>query len=395
LNQLLRPNLVALLAQVGGTSLLVAFSIVLYRTTRSRALGYWTLAWVSLCLAVTTLWAGLASVWAPGPALFAYLFGEYLFGYLLLAGCWFYVGAVSPSRRDLLLIIPGAVLAYWLPRATGAGFNLLCIVHTVVYGAFFLMALQVLRSATATSGRLQGLRLMQTALALLAFDYFQFAPVFALSLVRSARVTAYWQYLPLYDLFFQMMLMFGMVMAVTGDIRHDLEVANRNLAQARDNFAAMAQIDHLTSALNRHVFHSLVHSRQGPERTRVSGCVAMIDVDDLKAVNDRYGHAAGDAAIRAVASAIRACIRADDLLFRWGGDEFLVVLFGVTEAEARTRFDGLASRLTCTSLSGASAAIDLSAAVGVAPFAEATSFDEVIALADTMMYGAKRRQLMT
>jgi len=395
LNQFFRPNLVALLAQAGGTALLVAFSVVLYRATRSRPLGYWALAWVSLCAAVTALWAGLESVWAREPAIFVYLSGEYLFGYLLLAGCWSYAGWPGPSRRDLWLVVPGALLAYWLPREAGPGFNFFCLVHTLVYGSFFFIGLEVMRSTPITSGRLPGLRVMQIALALLTLDYFQFAPVFVVSLFRGAPVTAYWQYLPLYDLFFQVMLMFGMVMVVTGDIRHDLEVANRNLAQARDNFAAMAQIDHLTSALNRHVFHSLVHSRQGAERTKVSGCVAMIDVDDLKAVNDRYGHPAGDAAIRAVASAIRACIRADDLLFRWGGDEFLVVLFGVSETEARTRFDGLAARLQRTTLSGTSTAVDLSAAVGVAAFAEATSFDDVIALADAMMYGAKRRQLVT
>ena len=177
---------------------------------------------------------------------------------------------------------------------------------------------------------------MQVALGLLALDYFQYAPAFAFSVWRGEPTTTYWQYSPLYDLFFEVMLMFGTVMVVTGDIQHELEVANLNLAQARDRFAAMAQIDHLTSALNRHVFHALVQSRQGSARTSVRGCVAMIDIDDLKAVNDRYGHPAGDAAIRAVASAIRGCIRADDLLFRWGGDEFLVVLFGVDEVETRT-----------------------------------------------------------
>lgn len=120
----------------------------------------------------------------------------------------------------------------------------------------------------------------------------------------------------------------------------------------------------------------------------------MIDIDDLKAVNDHHGHMTGDAAIRAVASAIRACIQADDLLFRWGGDEFLVVLFGATEPEARERFRYLGPRLKETSLAGLSSPIDLSAAVGLAPFAEATSVDDVIVLADAMMYGAKKRQFL-
>ncbi len=54
-------------------------------------------------------------------------------------------------------------------------------------------------------------------------------------------------------------------------------------------------------------------------------------MDNLKAINDGLGHTAGDKAIREVAGAIRSVIRADDLLFRWGGDEFLVVLVGLPE----------------------------------------------------------------
>jgi len=116
----------------------------------------------------------------------------------------------------------------------------------------------------------------------------------------------------------------------------------------------------------------------------------LVDIDDLKVVNDQWGHPAGDAAIRAVATAIRSCIRADDLLFRWGGDEFLVLLFGVCEDEARARLDTLNLRLRQTALAGLPNPVDLSAAVGYASFDEATSFDDVIAVADTAMYGAKR-----
>ena len=58
----------------------------------------------------------------------------------------------------------------------------------------------------------------------------------------------------------------------------------------------------------------------------LAGTAVIADIDNLKSINDQFGHAAGDAAIRAVATAIRSLIRADDLLFRWGGDEFLLVL---------------------------------------------------------------------
>ena len=65
----------------------------------------------------------------------------------------------------------------------------------------------------------------------------------------------------------------------------------------------------------------------GAERFASEGMrVVMADVDRLKRINDAEGHEAGDEAIRSVANAIRKRIRADDLLFRWGGDEFLVVM---------------------------------------------------------------------
>jgi diguanylate cyclase (GGDEF)-like protein len=395
LNQFFLPSLIALLVQAAGAWLLASLCVVLYRTARSTALGFWAAAWLSLFVAVACLWGAFFSGALRAPAQFVYILGEYLFGYLLLAGCWIYAGLTGPSKRELWLVVPAVILAWSEPRAGTHGFNAFFFVHTLIVGVFFLAALRVTRSVSGTRRRLPGLRVMEVALALLALDYFQYAPVFAVSLLRGEPAPTYWAYAPLYDLLFEVMLMFGMVIVVTGDIQHDLEVANLNLAQARDRFAAMAQIDHLTSALNRHVFHSLVGSRQGPAGTTVRGCVAMIDIDDLKAVNDHHGHLTGDAAIRAVAGAIRGCIRPDDLLFRWGGDEFLVVLFGVAEPEARERFQPLGAQLKQTHLTGMANPIDLSAAVGLAPFVEGTAVDEVIALADAMMYGAKKRQLLT
>lgn len=395
MNEFFLPSLLALVVQAAAACLLASLCVVLYRTARSTALGYWAAAWLSLFAAVACLWGAFFFHTLRAPAEFIYVLGEYLFGYLLLAGCWVYAGLTRPSKRDLWLIVPGVILAWSLPRANTQGFDAFFVVHTLIVGVFFLAALRVTRSVSGARRRLPGLRVMEVALALLALDYFQYAPEFAVSRLRGEPAPAYWAYSPLYDLLFEVMLMFGMVIVVTGDIQHDLEVANQDLALARDRFAAMAQIDHLTSAFNRHVFHALVGSRQGLEGTNVRGCIAMIDIDDLKALNDQYGHMTGDAVIRAVASAIRACLRPDDLLFRWGGDEFLVVLFGATESEAGERFRHLGPRLTQTHLAGLSGPIDLSAAVGLAPFAEATSVDDVIVLADAMMYGAKKRQLLT
>ena len=75
-----------------------------------------------------------------------------------------------------------------------------------------------------------------------------------------------------------------------------------------------------------------------PPAQAAFGSLAVIDLDGLKAINDTHGHHVGDQAIRAFARALRARLRADDLIFRWGGDEFLAVMFGLF-----TRFGGAAS----------------------------------------------------
>ena len=109
----------------------------------------------------------------------------------------------------------------------------------------------------------------------------------------------------------------------------------------------------------------------------------MLDMDDLKAINDRDGHAAGDAAIRAMADAIRARTRNTDLAVRWGGDEFLVVLPGLSEAEGSARRDQIAAGI---------AAGGLSASTGVATYGETVDIMNAVEAADASMYAVKARR---
>jgi diguanylate cyclase (GGDEF)-like protein len=153
----------------------------------------------------------------------------------------------------------------------------------------------------------------------------------------------------------------------------------------------LARKDPLTEALNRHAFYSLVHGRETNTGRASSGCVAVVDVNDLKKINDTSGHSAGDRAIRRVASAIRSLVRADDLLFRWGGDEFLIVVFGLPYDEVAQRFDSL-NTLLMKQFSGPINAVQLSVAVGVAPFDDHGLIQGAIEDADRAMYARKQER---
>ncbi len=167
----------------------------------------------------------------------------------------------------------------------------------------------------------------------------------------------------------------------------DLELANEQLRAAREKLEAMARVDPLTASLNRHAFYSMVEGNRTTEGA--AGCVAIVDLDALKPVNDTFGHAAGDAAIRAVARAIRQVVRADDLVFRWGGDEFLVVLFGMSEEEAHRRLDGLDAMLAAVPVPGSAEPLAVTASIGVATFEAVAGLEKALEAADERMYRRK------
>ena len=104
-----------------------------------------------------------------------------------------------------------------------------------------------------------------------------------------------------------------------------------------------------------------------------------------------FGHATGDEVIRAVSRAIRSVVRADDLVFRWGGDEFLAILFGVSELEARRRFDDLNVVLARVSVSGSREPIAVTVSCGIAPFGnDGVCLEAAIDSAADAMYRRKQ-----
>lgn len=116
------------------------------------------------------------------------------------------------------------------------------------------------------------------------------------------------------------------------------------------------------------------------EHTGMAWATVFIDVDGLKAVNDRLGHAAGDLRLKEVAQSLRRAVRRDDRVFRWGGDEFLVVL-PKTDAATAT---GLARRLKEELAS-------LGVSIGVAAWLPGEpSWEAVVHRADLAMYRDKR-----
>jgi diguanylate cyclase (GGDEF)-like protein len=387
---LLEPSLVGTAIQTAGVTLLAVLSFVLTRSVERQSLRYWTMAWSCLSIALAALLLsftlGLPRVLQP-----VYVFGEYAFGILFVTGCRVHAGRGALGRRDLyLLFAPAAALALILPPASGYDINRFFVPHAGVVAILFFVALHMLSPLRRDPAQGAGLTVMRVALALLAFTFAHYVPVFAYVDGDTARLPFnYLQYTSLYDLIFEILLGFGTVMLVTHGVRQELEQAHRDVSIARDRLEVIARMDPLTESLNRHAFYSLVESNRTSPAAAISGSAVVVDVDGLKQINDTHGHRAGDIAIRRVAKAIRTLIRPDDLLFRWGGDEFLILLFGVQEPEARRRLMRLNQHLSGVQIPGIPQSLAISVSYGVSSFDGVTPLDDVIADADSDMYARK------
>jgi diguanylate cyclase (GGDEF)-like protein len=144
--------------------------------------------------------------------------------------------------------------------------------------------------------------------------------------------------------------------------------------------------DPLTGLRNRRAFlRRLTEEVDRTDRYGTMFSVEMIDVDDFKTFNDTLGHAAGDEALRQIATVIESMSRPSDLIARYGGDEFVVILPGA-DVEAALR---MGERIRRGVESVAWDDVPLTVSIGVATTSRSTDADELVELADAALYRAK------
>jgi diguanylate cyclase (GGDEF)-like protein len=159
----------------------------------------------------------------------------------------------------------------------------------------------------------------------------------------------------------------------------------------RRALAKLANTDSLTGLPNRRRTYELGKAAMLRAREmQVPLTVAVIDLDHFKSINDRFGHAGGDQVLQEFARVCRESIRADDVLGRWGGEEFLIVMPGASldvAVVALERLRALALRIELPSL-GTGLQVGLSAGLATLD-AKVKTLDELIARGDVALYRAK------
>jgi len=161
------------------------------------------------------------------------------------------------------------------------------------------------------------------------------------------------------------------------------------LRSSLQQIAALATRDALTGLSNRRQIDLDLQAAVGhAQRHGVPLCVALVDVDHFKSVNDRFGHTVGDEVLASVAGALAASLRAGDHVGRFGGEEFLVIMPATTMAQAGTAVERLRARLeTLPPLPSGERPV--TASFGVAAWRGDESAADLVRRADRAMYRAK------
>ncbi len=155
-----------------------------------------------------------------------------------------------------------------------------------------------------------------------------------------------------------------------------------------ERFEKAAKTDYLTGTLNRYAFYTLIESEmERAKRKDRTFSLAMMDIDDFKKINDRYGHRSGDEVLVLFCELVKSGLRATDHLNRWGGEEFMALLPETTLEEALSVTERIRKKVSESSF-GLDEPVTVS--IGITRYGTDDTIETMIERVDNALYDAKR-----
>ncbi|MBS0296661.1 MAG: diguanylate cyclase [Proteobacteria bacterium] len=183
-------------------------------------------------------------------------------------------------------------------------------------------------------------------------------------------------------------------LASVPDLAADLDALRRENAHLRaevEKLKALADHDALVPVLNRRAFvRELQRAMAFCKRYGLPATVLYLDLDGFKGVNDRFGHMAGDAALKRVAEILVENVRESDVVARLGGDEFAVLLQQADVEAARAKARSLSDQIEADPFEASGERVTLAGSFGVRAFADQETAEQWLAEADAQMFVRKR-----
>lgn len=388
--------------QLGSAVLLCGlFYLLRQHAARRVYFSIWARAWLVMGLAMAVVIAYNAPVVVgnaivePGSASFmavrfSYQFTKILAAALFVIGTRAYAfGPPAPAAfgwGTAGAAVAGLAAAFLLDPATRAVvMQAPLIVLALGYCAWTLLTLPHSRRSLGSrvTGATFGVMALLWCLWFLSFNHtpLEDLPTLAAFVAIASAHNGY------VDGLMQMLVGSGMIVMLMEDGKREADDARAELAVAHDKLRRDALYDSLTGSLNRRAYTEGV----GLEMARATfGAVVVLDMDNLKTVNDTAGHAGGDELLQHLAGTLRTVVRPSDRLYRWGGDEFLLLFPGARGADVQARVEQAIAEAPPLTLAGLATPVRLVASVGSADYASAEDLAAAIERADGVMYRQKK-----
>ena len=175
-----------------------------------------------------------------------------------------------------------------------------------------------------------------------------------------------------------------------GALRRRLSAQKKELEAALVQIRILATQDELTGLVNRrHMTELLSVEHARVRRDAAPMMLGLLDIDWFKCINDQHGHGAGDAVLRIFAATVRSSLRSTDVLARWGGEEFLLMMPGTEQAQATRCIERVREGLKHTSLDHIAPGLRVTFSAGLCACGASDSVEATIERADQALYLAK------
>ena len=371
----------SLLIQAAGTGLLLVLFVLLYQKIRLRALSQWIISWACLL-------AGLVAFWfSPPPAHVRNI--VFLNHSALLAHAFFLLRGIRRLRdekrggpAELVWLVP--ILGVAWVTATGGQPAHSALVALILAAAYVTAAVSFAIAAGSPVGRL----LLSVSFLLWGVEEAVIAAAF-LRFSDPTRLPPTLQYAGFAAMLLEMMVAVGVILLLFESSQTRLASEMEQLKHSDLLLKEKSVRDPLTGLYNRGYFNDII--RRELVSARLAGArlsVLLADVDRFKQINDRMGHATGDDVLKFVANYLTSCVRESDFVFRWGGDEFLVLLPRTEEADAEQKAEELGHRLPNIPVTER---VATSLSVGCSTHKPGEEFSATLAEADARMYKIKQK----
>ncbi len=370
-----------LLVQAAGTILLFVVFLLLYRKFRRPAFLDWIASWGFFLAGIGV--QGLLS--QPGAVQDSRKIPLFCLNLALLAHVFFLLRGVSRFRRErsasrpveMLWILPILGLAWWF-SGTGAPNT---YISFVLAAAYLVTAVAFARTPGSAGGRV----LLSSSFLLWAVERAVLG--WAQLYYGAAKLPTTFAYGQFFEMFLEMTVGVGIIILLFEASQDELKREMARLVESDTQVKEMGIRDRLTGLYNRHFFNDVIRRELARSRRHgVAISVLLIDVDRFKQINDVRGHQVGDEVLQFVANFLTACVRESDFVFRWGGDEFLVLLTQADEASAAQKAEELGRSLP--HIPGAEH-LQPTLSVGWATHRPKAEFPRTLAEADARMYERK------